>query len=82
MIQIGAVLLDAELAGDPPGPYDVCPPGCTLCIDNCPVDALDGESVIQELCRPLACHLIERGFILKKCNKCRSVCPHALGIES
>ena len=82
MIQIGAVLLDAELQGDPLAGYDVCPAECNLCIDACPVDALNGETVVQELCRPLACHRTERGFILKKCNMCRRVCPHALGIES
>jgi len=82
MIQIGAVLLDAELQGDPLAGYDVCPPDCSLCSDACPVDALDGETVVQELCRPLACHRTERGFILKKCNMCRRVCPHALGIGS
>ncbi len=82
MIQIGAVLLDAELQGDPIASYEVCPPDCSLCIDVCPVGALDGETVVQKLCRPLACHGTERGFILKKCNRCRSVCPHALGIGS
>jgi epoxyqueuosine reductase len=82
MIQIGAVLLDVELEGDPVAAYEVCPPDCRLCIDSCPVDALDGETVVQELCRPLACHRSERGFILKKCNVCRSICPHALGMGS
>ena len=82
MIQIGAVLVDAELDGDPPASYQVCPTDCSLCIDACPVDALDGETVVQELCRPLACHRTERGFVLKKCNVCRSICPHALGIET
>lgn len=82
MIQIGAVLLDTELGGDPLASYSVCPPDCSLCIDICPVSALDGQTVVQELCRPLACHRTERGFILKKCNLCRSVCPHALGIAA
>jgi epoxyqueuosine reductase QueG len=80
MIQIGAVLLAAELEGDAIAAYDVCPPDCSLCIDTCPVGALDGESVEQKLCRPLACHRNERGFIIKRCNTCRSVCPHALGL--
>jgi epoxyqueuosine reductase len=81
MIQIGAVLLDAAVEGDPIATYQVCPPGCTLCIDSCPVGALDGETVNQELCRPLSRYTNERGFILKKCNICRSVCPHATGIR-
>ena len=80
MIQIGAVLLDAELNGDPLASYEVCPEDCNLCIDTCPVGALDGDTVVQKLCRPLACNLNERGFILKKCNLCRSVCPNALGL--
>ena len=82
MIQIGAVLLDAEMEGDPVSAYEVCPPDCTLCIHSCPVGALNGETVEQKLCRPLACHRNERGFMLKKCNTCRSICPHSLGLGS
>ena len=82
MIQIGAVLVDSELEGDPLAAYRVCPDGCTLCIDSCPVGALDGVTVDQYLCRPLACFKNERGFILKKCNLCRSVCPAAVGLST
>ena len=82
MIQIGAVLLDTELDGDSIASYEVCPPECSICIDSCPVGALDGKTVVQELCRPLACHKSERGFILKKCNLCRRACPHSLGLRA
>jgi epoxyqueuosine reductase len=81
MIQIGAVLVDSELEGDPIAAYQVCPDGCTRCIDSCPVNALDGVAVDQYLCRPLACFKNERGFILKKCNLCRSVCPSRVGLK-
>ena len=81
MIQIGAALLDSELEGDPVADYTVCPEGCSMCIDSCPVGALDGTTVDQYLCRPLACHRTKRGFILKKCNLCRSVCPSRVGLK-
>jgi epoxyqueuosine reductase QueG len=82
MIQIGAVLSDVELEGDPIATYDVCPPDCRLCIDSCPQRALDGRTVDQQLCRPLSCCRTEKGYTLKKCNLCRRICPNCLRIES
>ncbi len=81
MIQIGAVLLDMELEGDPLATYEACLPDCNICMDTCPVSALDGETVDQALCRPRSMVVNKRGFTLKKCNLCRVECPHALGIN-
>lgn len=81
MIQIGAVLVDAELDGDPIAIYEACLSGCQLCIDSCPEKALDGESVNQQLCRPRSNFRTEKGYILKKCSLCRSICPTALGMK-
>jgi epoxyqueuosine reductase QueG len=81
MIQIGAVLLDVELEGDPLATYESCLPDCNICIDTCPVGALDGDTVDQALCRPRSIVVNERGFTLKQCNICRAECPHALGIN-
>jgi epoxyqueuosine reductase QueG len=80
MIQIGALLVDAALQGDPLAAYEGCRPDCDLCIDSCPADALDGETADQEKCRPLSMIINARGFLLKKCYVCRAVCPHALGL--
>jgi epoxyqueuosine reductase QueG len=80
MIQIGAVLTDAQLEGDPIATYEGCPEACRLCLDSCPQHALDGTTVDQYLCRPLACYRNERGFVLKRCNICRSVCPSVKGL--
>ncbi len=80
MIQIGAVLVDMELEGDPLAEYRVCPPNCSICIDSCPQEALDGETVSQKLCRPASNFKHEKGYILKKCNICRRVCPNYLGL--
>ncbi|MDI6704914.1 MAG: epoxyqueuosine reductase [Bacillota bacterium] len=81
MIQIGAVLVDAELEPDEIARYSSCPEGCSLCIDACPQGALDGITVNQELCRPLSNFRTEKGYVLKKCSICRRVCPNLAGID-
>lgn len=82
MVQIGAVLVDIELQEDPIAAYEGRPPDCSLCIDSCPKEALDGKIVNQQLCRSLSNYRTEKGYILKKCNLCRSVCPYCVGIKS
>ena len=80
MIQIGAVLVDIKLEGASLAEYIVCPDGCSVCIDSCPTNALDGITVEQKLCRPLSNFKTKKGYILKKCNSCRYVCPNRNGI--
>jgi epoxyqueuosine reductase len=82
MVQIGAVLIDSELEGDPIATYEGCPENCKICIDSCPPKALDGVTVDQKLCRPLSCYRAEKSYILKKCNLCRRLCPNCSGIKS
>lgn len=82
MVQLGAVLLDVPLKGDPVIEKTVCSPGCRRCLDACPVNALDGTTVDQQRCRPLSNFKNEKGYILKKCHRCRSVCPHCLPASS
>jgi epoxyqueuosine reductase QueG len=82
MIQIGAVLVPVELEGDTIATYEGCPPDCNLCMESCPVKALNGRTVNQKLCRPRSNYRTDKGYILKKCNECRKVCPNYLGIES
>jgi epoxyqueuosine reductase len=81
MIEIGALLTNEKLESDPLADYEVCPPRCRICLDNCPQNALTGESVIQKKCRPLSNFRTEKGFIIKKCFECRKRCPNALGIK-
>jgi epoxyqueuosine reductase len=81
MIQLGAVLVDIRIEGDPVQDFDPCPPGCSLCIDACPQHALDGTTVDQKTCREISCFINERGFVIKRCNICRSKCPNSLGIK-
>jgi len=80
MIQIGALLLNLKLKGDPVANYKACQEDCQLCLQSCPQSALDGITVNQQACRPLSTYINERGFILKKCWECRKVCPCHSGI--
>ncbi len=81
MILIGAILVYIELESDPIATYEGCLPDCKLCLDSCPQKALDGLTVNQRLCRPLSNYVNEKGFVLKKCNICRRICPHCLGLN-
>lgn len=81
MIQIGALLTDKEIEPSQLADYKTCPDSCRICIDTCPVKALDGTTVNQKLCRPLSVYKNEKGYILKKCYNCRKNCPLALGLK-
>jgi epoxyqueuosine reductase len=81
MIQLGAILTDLELKGDSIATYEGCTPKCNICIESCPVSALDGETVDQRLCRPLSNSITTKGYILKRCNICRISCPNYKGID-
>lgn len=80
MIQLGALLLNVNLEGDPLAGYEVCSEDCRLCIQSCPQSALDGTTVNQQACRLLSNYINERGFVLKKCWECRRICPNHAGI--
>jgi epoxyqueuosine reductase QueG len=82
MLQLGAILLDVELEPDSPANYIGCPEDSRLCIDICPQGALDGKTVDQKRCRQLSINITEKGYTLKKCNLCRSICPNVTGINS
>ncbi len=82
LIQLGAILTDTELAGDPLAERETCDPDCDRCIEACPAGALNGETVDQARCRPVSMITTARGHALKGCYACRRVCPHALGIAT
>jgi len=78
MLSIGAVLTDLELPSDSLA-EEMCIKNCRLCLDSCPVKALDGQIANQTLCRPYAYENNARGFSIVNCNKCRVICPRAFG---
>jgi epoxyqueuosine reductase QueG len=77
---LGALLLDVGLESDPMIDVDPCPADCRLCIEGCPVQAIDGRSVIQKRCRRHSGSVTEKGYALYTCFHCRSVCPNARGL--
>ncbi|MBP7175127.1 MAG: epoxyqueuosine reductase [Thermoclostridium sp.] len=78
MLSLSAVLTNLDLASDPFA-EEICIKSCRVCVESCPVNALDGNSVNQALCRTNAYGVTSRGFDIINCNKCRVVCPRAFG---
>jgi len=82
LIRLGAILTDAELEGDPLEDFNFCKDSCNLCLKNCPVDAMDGTSVMQKKCRPNSSITNKKGYSLYTCNSCRKVCPYRAGLKN
>lgn len=80
MINIGALLTNLELKSDPPA-EKLCREGCRICLNACPTKALDGTTVSQKRCREFTYSTNDRGFDVCNCNRCRILCPFALGAE-
>jgi len=51
MIRLGAILVSTELEPDPIASYEGCIKKCTVWLDLCPQNALDGTTINQKLCR-------------------------------
>jgi len=81
MVNLGTVMVSATLAPDPVIHEFACPPKCELCLDACPVHALDDTTVNQKLCREISCFQHARGWDIYGCSKCRQVCPLRTGVQ-
>ncbi len=79
MAYISAVLSSANLEPSPLADEQNCPPNCKICLDSCPSQALDGNTVNQARCRKTSFIKTERGFDIYTCSKCRQMCPLRLG---
>lgn len=75
---LGTILTNIKLQSDPIV-EGVCIPGCRNCIEACPAQAIQGQSVNQKRCRENTYGKTSRGFGTVDCNKCRSICPKSLG---
>mgnify|MGYP002345829121 FL=1 len=78
MLNLGAVLTNLNLLSDTPADR-ICIEGCSQCIENCPVNAINVDGVNQKLCRNNTYASNDRGFDVVNCNKCRTKCPMAFG---
>ncbi len=81
MLCLGAVLVDRELAADPLATYRTCEPDCRICLDACPVKALDGATIEQRKCRSVCGKQTDGGGFVYACNLCRRSCPHHQGLQ-
>jgi epoxyqueuosine reductase QueG len=81
MIWLSAVLTSIELDADPLAPYEACLPNCKICLEACPVKALDGVSMDQKKCWEYAFGPHNGGEWRIKCFACRKACPHCLGLS-
>lgn len=82
MLWLTGVLVSAELEGDAVAAYEGCIPNCRLCLDACPVKAMDGVSMNQQDCWNNTFEEMGGSQVLIKCFNCRKVCPNSLGIRS
>lgn len=80
MVWIGAVLVSAKLDADPLASYEGCIEECSICLDACPCNALDGETIVQKSCRETSFAWTPGGGPLYTCNSCRLSCPRCTGI--
>lgn len=80
MVWLACVLSNAELEPDKMLDYK-CPTDCNLCIDNCPVNAIqkDNPEMDQMKCFKHAFHSNEGEEFYFKCHICRSICPKCFG---
>jgi epoxyqueuosine reductase QueG len=79
MLWLGAVLVNEKLEPDPLATYEACIPDCRVCLDACPVQALDGTTIDQRKCRGISGKSTEGGGFVYACNVCRKVCPRHQG---
>lgn len=81
MIWLGAVLCNLELEPDEMK-ENICN-NCNLCINACPVNALEQEEIKQDVCWDHAFGDDEDKQVwMISCHKCRDVCPYNIGREN
>jgi len=79
MVWLCVVLLDTPFDPYAALPGDPCPEGCSLCIDNCPAQALGDPAMKQSVCFAHAFGGENGGNWKIKCYTCRAICPQCLG---
>jgi epoxyqueuosine reductase len=80
-LTIGMILIDAALESDEPSP-ELCLPGCSICVEGCPVGAIGDAGVDQKKCRQHTYRKTARGFDTVECYARRSRCPLKYGIAA
>ena len=82
MVWLNAVLTNVELEPDKVSSGSPCVEGCSICLDNCPSNALSDFQIDQEACYAHAYKIEEGEEFTFKCHKCRSLCPNCYGSKN
>lgn len=81
MVWLGSVLCSKELKAD--DMKDPVCDNCNLCVEACPVKALDATEINQQACWDYAFGDDEEKQMWRiSCHKCRDICPHNFGSEN
>lgn len=82
MVWLGAVITTAELDPDDILENKICKDSCTLCISNCPVEAIKGDIFMDQMkCWKYAFGTDNGGEWRIKCFTCRTICPYSKGFK-
>ncbi len=74
-VELVSILTDLPFASSPAAAA-LCPAECRLCLDACPVGALNGSRSVEQIkCRANLAVKSPRGHNLVKCWQCRAACP-------
>ncbi len=79
MIWLSVVLTELEIEPDPLK-ENICN-ACNLCVDICPVHALDETMVNQGECWNYAFGEVNKDWRIS-CHRCRDICPYNFGTEN
>lgn len=81
MIWLGAVLCEEEFEPDELK-QKICN-NCNLCVEVCPINALEKKEMNQQACWEFAFGEDEHKKIWQiSCHKCRDICPYNLGSKN
>ena len=81
MVWLGAVLSEQEF--EPDEMKEPLCDNCRLCVDICPVNALDGPELKQQTCYDFAFGDDAETQTWKiSCHKCRDICPYNIPYQN
>lgn len=81
MVWLGAVLCEQEFEPDEMK-ESICN-DCNLCVNACPINALENSEIKQQSCWDFAFGDDEEKQIWRiSCHKCRDICPYNLGSQN